>query len=124
MLNEMQLARFGVVGAIATAVHLTVAAILLYVLPIFPVVLINTFAFLLAFSVSFTGHRYYTFSREGSLFRFFFTSLIGLLTNTTIIIILDSLGANRFLAVFIGTSLSPIIVFVLAKHWAFKENEK
>lgn len=115
-----ELFRFCFVGAAATITHLVAAALLLSLLPAFNLVAINTAAFFVAFTVSYLGHRHYTFSREGSPFRFFLTSVVGLLINNTVVVVVNSFTGAHFIAIVIGTSIAPVAVFFLSKYWAFE----
>lgn len=55
------LIRFGIVGIIATLVHIFSAWILLDNLQINNAIIVNTIAFLIAFIFSFLGHYFWTF---------------------------------------------------------------
>jgi len=119
MINR-EILRFGCVGIAATTMHLFVSALLLWMFPRMALIVVNTMAFFAAFSISYVGHRYYTFSRKGSPIRFFATSLTGLGINNSIVLIASSLTGARFLSIVIGTAIAPFLVFLLSKFWAFK----
>lgn len=112
--------RFCFVGGAATVTHLMAAALLLWLLPNFDIVVINTFAFAMAFSVSYLGHRHFTFNREGSPLKFFLTSIVGLLINNAVVLAVSTMTDVRFIAIVIGTSVAPVAVFLLSKYWAFE----
>lgn len=121
-----QLMRFGLVGASATAIH--GAAYLTFVTaqlltPFFA----NLAAYAIAFTVSFLGHRYWTFGdaeRGGrnnyAAFRFVAVSLSGLAFNSVAVLIL--INHFRFadwtpLLVIVG--VTPIFTFLFNRFWVF-----
>lgn len=112
--------RFCFVGGAATMTHLVAAVLLLWLLPGLNVIAINTIAFLVAFSVSYLGHRHFTFSREGSPLKYFLTSLVGLLINNAVVLTVSVFTDVRLAAIVIGTSIAPVAVFFLSKYWAFE----
>lgn len=119
MLN-FELVRFIFVGGAATITHLVAAAVGLRLAPDLNVVFINTLAFCIAFVVSYIGHRYFTFNREGRVLKFFLVAIVGLLINNSIVFLVSLLVNFPFLAIVMGTSVSPIMVFLLSKYWAFE----
>lgn len=121
---QQQLLRFGVVGVSAMAVHMA-SAVALVELGLAPL-LANVIAFLLAFQVSYFGHRLWTFDARAqahgqTLPRFFAVALSSFAVNEGLFALLLaytplpywlSLGMV-LLAVAAGT-------FVLSRQWAFK----
>lgn len=87
--RELRIAiRFGLVGIVATAVHILVVWALLRQTEITPI-LANTLAFLTAFGISFTGNYFWTFPSPGSqgqaIRRFFLISVSAFVMNTLLL---------------------------------------
>ncbi len=116
-----EVTRFACVGGLATVTHLTVAAILLRLIPAAPTLVINTIAFCIAFGVYSAGHRYFTFNRTGSPVKFMVTAVSGLIVNNSVVAVLTSLFDIRYAAILAGTAIAPVAVFILSKYWAFGE---
>lgn len=116
--------RFGLVGIVATAVHILVVWLLLTQAGITPISA-NTLAFLTAFGVSFAGNYLWTFRSPGGLrraiLRFFFIALCAFSVNT---IILEFLVRGGWFppiesAIF-SVSAVPLVSFIVSRLWAFK----
>jgi len=121
-----QLAKFGVVGLLASAVHAgvymgTVKPLLLTPLPA------NFAGFGCAFLVSFLGHRHWTFAAQAagaatsrSLPRFLVTSLLGLASNTFITwLLVERLHLPSESALIGILFITPMLTFVCSKYWVF-----
>lgn len=121
-----QLARFGVVGLLATAVHAgvyigTVKPLLLTPLPA------NFAGFGCAFILSFLGHRHWTFAAQaagtpaaGSLARFLATALLGLASNSCITwLLVERLGLPSESALAGILFVTPLLTFACSKYWVF-----
>lgn len=116
------LARFGGVGVLATLVHLSVAALCFQFWPAISPFLANLVAFLVAFQVSFWGHRHYTFRRDGRLHRFFALALGGFALNNGVLATLLALTPlPGFTAIVFATFAVPLLVYLAARFWAFAE---
>lgn len=114
------LARFGGVGVLATLVHLGVAAALLGVWPSASPFLANLVAFLLAFQVSFWGHRHFTFRKDGKAHRFFVLALGGFALNNGVLASLLAVSQlDGMTAIVIATFSVPLMVYLAARFWAF-----
>lgn len=114
------LARFGGVGVLATLVHLGVAAALLAVWPEASPFLANFVAFLLAFQVSFWGHRHFTFRKDGKAHRFFFLALGGFALNNGVLASLLAVSQiDGLTAIVIATFSVPLLMYLAARFWAF-----
>ena len=119
-----EVVRFGTVGAGATLVHLIVAWIAnrLGGIPPFTA---NGCGFVAAFSLSYLGHFYWTFSRQSGharhLPRFIVVALFGYALTNLIVWLVTSNGGYPFEA-----SLGAILVavpastWVLSRIWAFR----
>ncbi|MDV6319650.1 GtrA family protein [Chromohalobacter sp. HP20-39] len=115
-------ARFGLVGGIATAVHLLVAGVLLGFWSEMSEFAANLMAFLAAFQVSLIGHRRITFRRRGRARRFFLVAALGFaLNNGVLAALLAVTPLSGFLAVAIATLMVPVLTYLASRFWAFRE---
>lgn len=113
--------RFGLVGGVATVVHLAVAATLSATWPALSEFVVNVCGFLVAFQISFIGHRRLTFRRRGSARRFFLLALLGFALNNGVLASLLAVTAIRgFWAIAIATLTVPIITYIGSRLWAFR----
>lgn len=117
-----QLSRFGLVGLGATLVHAAVYGYAVGPAALAPLVA-NPLAFAVAFALSFLGHRHWTFAGQGdarALPRFLATALFGLASNQLLTwLLVARLGLPPLSALAGILFVTPLLVFVLAKHWAF-----
>jgi len=119
-----ELTRFGIVGLLATAVHATAYGDLVVRHGIGPLQATGA-AFVVAFGISFCGHRYWTFAHHrsaftASLFRFLTASLIGLCSNALIAwTLVDALHLPPLTPLIGVLLITPVIVFLLSRLWAF-----
>lgn len=125
--------RFGIVGIIATFIHIFSAWVLLDNLQIHNAITANSIAFLIAFIFSFTGHYFWTFEANKSntnikkaVIKFFIIAITGFLINTFSLSILlyFNVIANEKFAIVIALIFVPIFTYVLSKFWGFKDNTK
>lgn len=125
--------RFGIVGIIATFIHIFSAWILLDNLQINNAIIVNTIAFLIAFIFSFLGHYFWTFKAaenntniKKTIIKFFIIAITGFLINTFSLSILlyFNVIANEKFAIVIALIFVPIFTYVLSKFWGFKDNTK
>lgn len=114
---------FTAVGASAALVHLLVFGLLKdFLFPEFA----NLFAFLVAFSVSFAGHRLLSFkdsqtSINQSLQRFALTSVAGFATNQVMFLVFfRALHWTDWGALTIALGIAALQTFILSRWWAFK----
>lgn len=121
MLNDDRLRplRFILVGGLATLVHILVAGTLLALSALRPYGA-NLVAFLVAFGVSYCGHRYLTFARQGSILRFFVVAIAGFALNNLLLTGLLALGLSAFLAIVVATALVPVFSYLASSLWAFR----
>lgn len=120
-----QCLRFGVVGALATAIHLGLFALLIELLDMRPF-WANFPAFAVALIVGFVGHRLWTFRCKGteqnwsSAFpKFAGTALFGLALNSSIVSGIEAAGLGYGYSMVLMATLTPGAVFVISKFWAF-----
>jgi len=121
-----QLLKFGVVGGIASAVHLSAAIYFISYLYIKPLVA-NVLAFMAAFFASYFGHRYYSFggtivTHRQAFIKLLLVALLGLAINEFLFFIfLSTLQVNYIISLLISLCITPSIVFVFNKFWVFKQ---
>ena len=114
---------FLAVGASASLTHVAVFVLLEH--SVWPE-LANALGFVVAFGVSFFGHRYLSFSDTGtavatSLVRFGATALAGFATNEAVFVLLYRyLGWPSLLALICGLVFAAAQTFALSRYWAFK----
>ena len=113
------LIRFTTVGLLATLVHIGVAATILFYMNE-ALFLANLIAFIVALNVSFVGHRFFSFKRNGILGRFFIIAVSGFAFNN---IILSGLVYFKItggvVAITFSTLCVPLIVYLLSRFWVF-----
>jgi len=122
----LQLARFGLVGVCATA---TLGAAYYYFIAsgIFTPFSANLAAYAIACSVSFLGHRYWTFGdaeRGGrnshAVWRFLAVSLSGLAVNSAAVLILvNTLALPDWTPLIVFIGFTPILTFLFNRFWVF-----
>ena len=86
----------------------------------------NAIAFVIAFGVSFVGHRFLSFqdastSLQQSLQRFGVTALAGFASNEMVFMLLTRLGGWwPLLALFVALVFAAGQTWFLSRYWAFK----
>lgn len=116
---------FLIIGALASIVNFILVFIIVHLGLAKPLVA-NFFAFLIAFNISYFGHRFLTFStttqshtKAGS--QFFINALIGLIINEiTYYVLLHILYIQYLVALFITIGLVAVYTFVVSKFFIFK----
>ena len=114
---------FFMVGLFAAATHVLVFKwVLAYVIP----EMANVAGFLVAFWVSFFGHRWASFRDTHtavgeSLVKFAVTAVAGFITNELVFVLVHRvLDGSVWLAVFAGMVAAAVQTFALSRFWAFK----
>ena len=119
-----QMLRFGIVGVLATFVHM-VNGYLLIQAGLHPL-LANLLAFAIAFLVSFIGHLEFSFAGEdvapsSALRKFAVVALVGFGCNEAMLITLLSQSALAdTIALWVSTGFAAIVTFALSRAWAFR----
>lgn len=117
----LQIVRFGCVGAVASALHLAVVAALvpLGLAPAWA----NPVAFLVAFQVSYYGHRGWTFRQEGGAAayrRLFIVALAGFALNEAAYVpLLKNSPLDYRVALAAILLVQAGISFLIARRWVF-----
>lgn len=124
LMLKSSIGRFAIVGVIATLTHLCVAAFLLSLVPSMHAVVVNTIAFCVAVFVSYLGHSRFTFKREGSAWKYFLTSVMGLLINNSIVIAAGFFIPYKMLCIAIGTFMAPAFVYLVSSRWVFQRRQQ
>lgn len=120
-----QLMRFGIVGVSAAAVHFSVVVFLVQVGLVKQPLVANVFGFMLAFQVSYSGHRFWTFrgttvTHKTAWAKLLLVSASGFCANEGLFyLFLTVAGLPYPLALFIVLAIMPIITFTLSKFWVF-----
>jgi putative flippase GtrA len=123
--EAFRLAKFGVVGVFATAIHTSVALLVLH--RGFSPFAANVTGFLTAFGFSFLGQSLWTFGmrtrRKRAAVRFFVVAVSSFLFSNV------ALGAAKasgllpdWLSLLIAIGVIPISNFLLGRLWAFRES--
>lgn len=122
-----QLLCFGLTGAAAAATHLLFVLWLVEGAGLAPL-RANVAGFVLAFFVSYSGHRHFTFAGGGgphhqAMPRFLLVALTGLLLNQGLFALLLSLTPLPYpLALVLVLAGVAALTFLLGRHWAFPQN--
>lgn len=121
-----QFMRFSVTGSLSTAVHFSAVAILVSFMHFLPITA-NVIAFLIAFVVSYVGHKNFTFALDdgkmhpAALPRFFCIATISFLLNELLYYyFLYTLHLNYLVALIIVLMAVSSFTFTLSKTWAFR----
>jgi putative flippase GtrA len=114
--------RFALVGLLATAVHLAVAAAVLALAPQSSEFAATLIAFLIAFYVSLIGHRRYTFGHAGDARKFFLVAAGGFALNNSLLGgLLGATALDGFAAVAIATLAVPVLTYAGSRLWVFRQ---
>ena len=120
-----QTVQFVAVGGSAAATHLMAVFVLVQGLGLAPLVA-NVLAFLLAFVVSYNGHRLFTFSEADAhgwhvVGKFFAVACLSFVVNELLYMAaLRWLGWHYLWSLFAVLLLVAVGTFVLSKFWAFR----
>jgi putative flippase GtrA len=123
---RFRIARFGLVGGCATITLAIIYSALVVDRTLTPF-WANIFGYIIAFAVSFLGHRFWTFGdaeRGGrnnyAIFRFLIVSLSGLTLNSSAVLILhDWLRLPAWAPLIVFVFFTPLFAFFLNRFWVF-----
>lgn len=123
-----QIVRFGLVGGLATLVHVGTFLTLADGIGFHPQAA-NLLAWLAAFVISFLGHFLWTFRENlvgtqrrpaDALVRFLVVSLLGLGLNSGIVMVMVGIvGTSNAMAALLMATLVPALLFTINRYWAF-----
>jgi len=132
LLLIQQYFKFGIVGILATLVHVSIFVTLIEIFKLDPY-FCNVSAYLFALFVSFCGNFFWVFKRNkktniwlnnplfNEFFKFFVVSLIGLSLNTFFVwFFVDFWETEYFFSVFFMVFATPVFVFCFNKFWVFR----
>ena len=117
---------FILVGASAALTHLCIYSVVTHWFGVMNE-WANACGFVIAFFVSFTGHRNLSFKNSGtsiqqSLPRFLVAAIAGFFSNELIFIFLFRfLGINDWIALFVAIIGAAAQTFLLSRFWAFRK---
>lgn len=119
-----QLIRFGLVGGLATLVHMLVGVSLIGagIAALFA----NLVAFLVAFGVSFIGHYGFSFpekaaSLSSAFRRFILVAIGGFLINESLLALYLWLALGpEVLGLILSTGSAAVVTFFVSRNWAFR----
>ena len=123
-----QFLRFGLVGALATLVHMLIGVTLIH--SGWPALAANPVSFVIAFVVSFMGHYGFSFSDQEadivtSLKRFSIVACGGFIANEALLAVLVwSGGVPQILALVFSTGTAAVGSFFASRNWAFQKLSK
>lgn len=118
-----QFCRFGVVGVLATLVHIGLGLLLIRCDATLHVA--NALAFCGAFLFGFTAHYFFTFAGNSvsvlkALFRYFVVAITGYALNGGILIAAKATGKiSAEPALILAVGLAAMMSFFLSRNWAF-----
>jgi len=115
-----QIIKYGLLGVIATLIHLLSAWVIIYLFAS-TVFISNTVAFFIAFSFSYVAQTLYVFNSQFHILKFlkFFTVQFGTFLFSFFIsniIVIQSSYLHTLLIV----AIMPLITFTIHKFWTFK----
>lgn len=121
----LQLLRFGITGGLATVTHFTTVILLVKFALLHPLSA-NVFGFLCGFVVSFSGHRFWTFSDSTQLVRitlqrFLLVTVINFICNQSLYYtFLTKFHWNYTIALIMVLGIMASITFLASKLWVFR----
>jgi len=119
-----QIFRFGIVGLTAATVHFSTVIFLVQMRFFIPLIA-NILGFLVAFQVSYFGHRLWTFQSTLTLHRIaipklLFVQSINLVANESLFYVFLSYHLPYPIALLIVLTILPIFTFISNKLWVFR----
>jgi putative flippase GtrA len=122
-----QLLRFGIVGLSAAATQFCLVVVLVEHRLCVPL-MANFFAFIIAFQVSYWGHRLWTFNagqtrHSTALPRLLFVQILNFTANETLFYIFLSLKWPYPIALLMVLTVLPFFTFLSSKLWVFRPSE-
>ena len=123
-----QMIRFGIVGLLATAIHISIGYLLIQ--SSWQPLVANLIAFLIAFLVSFLGHLWFSFADHGvkvlkALSKFSIVAVIGFGSNQVLLtVIISQKILSSTIALCISTGCAALLTFALSRIWAFRPSKR
>lgn len=118
-----QIIRFGIVGIAAAITHVLTVIFLVEHQWMQPLIA-NIFGYLLAFQVSYFGHRHFTFQHSApiseTIGRFVIVATIGFSFNESLFyLFLHYFNQYYPIALLLTLTITPLMTFILGKLWVF-----
>ena len=118
-----EIARFGLVGGLATVTHFVIATAIFRAVP-GSLFVANAIGFGVAFFVSYFGHYHLTFrantAHGASVPKFALVALIGFLINTAVLwVFTQAIGYQSLFGLAFSIVLAAGCVYLLSRTWAF-----
>ena len=118
-----QLCRFGLVGLSAAAIHFSVVVWLVSMQKV-PPLLANIAGFLLAFQLSYWGHRQWTFrvnvAHKPAAMKLLLVQLFNFSLNESLFALFLALQIPYQWALLLVLGILPAFTFILSKQWVFR----
>ncbi len=119
---SLAFARYAAVGAVATAAHYLLLAVLVE-RGGWPAPLAAAAGAVLGAQLAFAGNRRFTFGHRGpwrpAWWRFQLTALLGAATSATVVALGSRLGLHYLLAQMLATLVGMVLTYALNKRWSF-----
>ena len=118
---------FGTIGVLASLVHASLGVIFVKT-SLFAPFTANALGYCAGFFVSYFGHYRFSFAsnlaHNKAMPRFLVVSGVGFFLNQIIVLVAVYLGGlSYYFTLLIIFSVVPAITYILAKTWAFKDND-
>jgi putative flippase GtrA len=122
----MQIFRFGIVGLLAACVHFSLVVLLVENAFLSPLTA-NIVGFMIAFQVSYWGHKLWTFRsyhlRHREAYpKLIFVQLMNLTANQSLFYVFLSLNLPYPIALCCVLMILPIFTFISSKWWVFRSS--
>lgn len=118
-----EILRFVIVGGLATLVDLSVTFALVYIANMGTREnIVTTLAFCIAFFVSYFGHRFFTFHKNGSVIKFLALALSTLVLRNIIVWLLTTYVMRGIVPLILAMALVTVITYIVSKFGIFKDH--
>lgn len=119
----LRIAKFGVVGLTAAAVHFACVVYLVQMWQYEPLIA-NIFAFFVSFQVSYFGHRFWTFRETTAMHReavpkLLLVQSLNFVANEGLFYILLAMHLPYQLALIVVLTILPFFTFIANRFWVF-----
>lgn len=119
-LFQIKIIRYGVIGAVSTAVHVCVAFLYIYYIQN-SLFMSNTTGFLVAYLFSYTVQSKYVFQHSVSFVKAFKYFVVQFASLLAAMVFSDNIELpNSYLQTIAVVVVLPLITFVVHKFWTFK----
>lgn len=119
MSELLRIFRFTVAAGLAAMTHLLVAETLVLAHFVGSAFQANLIAFVPAVTISYLGHRNYTFKEKGSICRFLVMALTGFALNNGALALLLSVSIRPGISLLLAATISPVLMYVGCRQFVF-----